>query len=452
MSATPSAVIATTDTAGLAEAPDPSRGVVLCVDDESSILSALRRVLRRERYTVLLAESGAAGLALVEEQPVDVIVSDMRMPGMSGAQFLSAVAKQSPDTVRILLTGYADVDSAVSAVNEGGIYRYLTKPWVDDDLRLTVKEALEKRHWLRERGELLDLTARQNIELRTLNDELEQRVLRRTEQLKQSADALQRAYAELEQTFDGTIATFAHLAEMREGTAAGHARRVAELAVELGAVLGLDVQALEDLRIGAQLHDIGKLALSDDLINTPYAALDVAQRVAFQRHAELGEAALTFLEPLSGAARVLRHHHERFDGLGFPDRLAGDAIPMEARIVMVANEFDDLVQGTLVAERMDEARALAFLEANAGKRYDPAVVKALTRLLQGREQAPSRVVRLADLQPGMQLAQDLLLRDQIVLLHKGQKFGPALIDKLRRFLRKEGVEDLEIHVRRDRRD
>ena len=124
-----------------------SSGAILCVDDEPSILSSLRRTLRRGTgYTVYTADSGRAGLDILEQHPVDVVVSDMRMPEMDGAEFLSNVSQRWPDTVRILLTGYADLRSTVDAVNDAGIFRYLHKPWEDIELKLALSQALELRH------------------------------------------------------------------------------------------------------------------------------------------------------------------------------------------------------------------------------------------------------------------------------------------------------------------
>ena len=117
-------------------APPVPRGVILCVDDAPNILNALNRLLRRPGHTVVTAESGAAGLELLEQHPVDMVISDMRMPQMSGDEFLRLVAERSPDTVRILLTGFSDLQSTIKAVNDGKIYRYLSKPWDDEELRV----------------------------------------------------------------------------------------------------------------------------------------------------------------------------------------------------------------------------------------------------------------------------------------------------------------------------
>ena len=159
---------------------------MLFVDDEPGILSSLRRLFRPHGYRILVAESGALGLAELEKTPVDLVISDMRMPEMDGATFLKAVRQRWPDTVRILLTGYADVTSTVAAINEGEIYRYVSKPWDDNEIVKTVREALEGYQLKMENRRLTALTQSQNEELKGLNASLEQKVAERTAELRQA--------------------------------------------------------------------------------------------------------------------------------------------------------------------------------------------------------------------------------------------------------------------------
>lgn len=163
--------------------PLQEAGVVLLVDDEPNILAALRRLFRRDGHRLLTATGGAEALQVLEREGVDVVISDMRMPGMDGAAFLEQVAARWPGTVRILLTGYADLGSAVAAVNRAGIHRYLSKPWDDEELRRTVREALERKRLEQERRRLERLTYRQNEQLQELNARLEEKVAERTREL-----------------------------------------------------------------------------------------------------------------------------------------------------------------------------------------------------------------------------------------------------------------------------
>ena len=167
--------------------------VILFVDDEANILSALKRLFHSSGFKLLTAESAAAGLEILASEPVDLIVSDMRMPGMNGAQFLAQAKIQCPDTQRILLTGYAEMDAAVSAINDGGIYRYLQKPWEEDDLRLAIQHALEQQQLKRQTARLTEMVQEQNVQLARFNHELEAQVAARTGEIEQTVLFLEKA-------------------------------------------------------------------------------------------------------------------------------------------------------------------------------------------------------------------------------------------------------------------
>jgi len=153
---------------------------LLCVDDEANILSALKRLFRPHGYRVLTALSGEQGLKLLGETGVDLVISDMRMPEMDGASFLEQVRQRWPDTMRILLTGYSDISSTIAAVNRGEIYRYISKPWLDDDVVMVVRQAFELKGLALEKARLVELTRKQNLELAKLNAGLEDIVTQRT--------------------------------------------------------------------------------------------------------------------------------------------------------------------------------------------------------------------------------------------------------------------------------
>lgn len=181
---------------------------ILLVDDEPNILKALQRLLRPEGYKILLAESGADGLITMATEKVDLIISDMRMPEMDGAMFLSLVRKRWPDTMRLLLTGHADMTQTVSAINQGEIYRFIAKPWQDEEFLIIVRQALEQLNLKRENDRLLRLTTEQNEQLKEANTTLESKVEQRTAELSQLVDFLELTQQNIKESFRTSLQVF----------------------------------------------------------------------------------------------------------------------------------------------------------------------------------------------------------------------------------------------------
>jgi putative nucleotidyltransferase with HDIG domain len=422
---------------------------LLLVDDEENILSALRRLFRPAGYHILTAPDGMQGLEVLAKESVDLVISDMRMPGMDGAKFLEEVAKRWPDTVRILLTGYSDLTSTISAVNKGRIYCYISKPWEDNDIKLAVQNALERKFLEREKRRLEELTRKQNQEFKELNANLEKMVRDRTAEIQQTADMLDLAFNEVKRSYVMAIPVFANLVEMREGKATGHSRRIAEQARLLAQQMGMTEEDTENVYFAGLLHDIGKLGLPDALINQPYISLPPRERALMDKHPAMGAAALLALEAMEGAAKLIRSHHERFDGKGYPDQLFGDRIPLGARILAVVNDYDALQTGTLLDKSATPAEARAFLINNKSQRYDPRVVDEFVKIL---DRQPSQTTLLREikltsdgLREGMILARDLLNSDGMLLLTKGYRLTSPLITKIQAFEQDTG-KGLVIHV------
>jgi response regulator RpfG family c-di-GMP phosphodiesterase len=389
-----------------------SAGTILCVDDEPNILSALRRLFRPHGFEVLVAESGAAGLAVMESRPVDLVISDMRMPEMDGVQFLEQARARWPQTLRMLLTGYADVRLIMGAVNRGEIYRYITKPWDDNEILMVVRHALERNALEQEKRRLEELTQRQNDQLRELNQSLEMKVAARTEELVNSNDKLKR-------TFLTSIQVFSSLIELRGAKLAGHSRRVADLARRIATRLGIDARECQQIFIAGLLHNIGKVGFSDAMLELPVSRMSGELLGQYRRYPERGEQLLMPLEDLREAATLVRAPQERFDGEGFPDRLSGLDIPLGARILALASDYDNLLIGVLTEHPLRAEQAAKLVMDSRGKRYDPAVVDAFEEVFTGRvpvEAVRDRAVAVVELRPGMRTTRDLVRGDGSLLL------------------------------------
>jgi len=417
---------------------------VLCVDDEPNVVSALRRLFRGTGYRVLTATSGAEALEVFARDSVDLIISDMRMPGMDGAQLLEEVRARWPATTRMLLTGYADVQSSMAAINRGEVYRYLTKPWNDDEILTTVNAAFERQALEREKRRLEVLTRQQAAALRELNAGLEGKVAARTAELQQASDKLKRNYL-------NSIKAFSHLIELRGGHFVGHARRTAELARRTARAMGLPDAEQQEVFIAGLLHDIGQIGLPDAVLTRSVPRLSDEESALYRRHPAMGEQALLALDDMQPVATLIRAHHERHDGRGFPDGLVGHAIPRGARILAIADTFDDLQNGHLgAALSVDEARTIIL--RGRGSQFDPEIVDVFlhTELRAAPAAgAPPVAVRSEALLPGMVLARPLTSPDGVVLLAAGHELTADLIQRVRRYEARDGVA-VVLHVRASR--
>lgn len=438
------------NTGSAAEEASKAPPTLLFVDDEANILGALKRLFRPHGYRVFIAESGAAGLEIMERETVDLVISDMRMPEMNGAQFLEKVRAKWPDVVRILLTGYAEIGATIDAINKGEIYRYISKPWEDNDVVLTVKQALERKFLEGEKNRLERLTLRQNEELRSLNASLEDKVKARTEEVRQTMGFLQIANEKLKKSFLTSIRVLSSLVEMREGTGAGHSRRVADLARKISQRLAVPDADAQDIFIAGLLHDMGKMGLPDRLLNRPFSVLSPEERAEVMKHPAKGQAVLMELEQLQTAAALIRCHHERFDGQGYPDGIGGMQIPLGARILAVANDYDAVQTASVMSRPMSAAEAVAYIKEGRGSRYDPQVVDAFLAVLGAMEkmsaEEPGVPLRSSQLKPGMVLARDLLTPDGILLLSKGYTLSDGIISQLHSYENAE-KKHLTVHVK-----
>ncbi|MEO9334143.1 HD domain-containing phosphohydrolase [Ectopseudomonas guguanensis] len=426
--------------------PSPSPlATLLLVDDEENILNSLRRLLRNQGYEIFAATAAEQALAILEERPVDLVISDARMPGMDGATLLAEVQRRRPDCMRILLTGYADIGTTIKAINQGQIYRYISKPWDDDELRMVIRQALAFHTSERERLRLEKLTQEQNQHLHELNTTLEQRVKARTCELQQTADMLDLAYEELRRSYVTSTEVFASLINQRLPREKQTNTQVIALIRAYAEHHQFDAGLTRDLTMAAALYNIGKLTWDDQLLHKPTDTLYKQDRERYRQYPALGESLLMTLEPLQDAARIIRHHQERWDGSGFPDHLKGEAIPFGARLLKLAVDFIELQHGIILERRPTRTEALQLIEKYAGRLYDPQLCEQFVTLC--TELAPDitlvdpSIIRLDTrrLEPGMVLARNLHADNGMLLLNEGKQLTHILIDKLIAFEGSEGA-------------
>ncbi|MDO8696735.1 MAG: two-component system response regulator [Pseudomonadales bacterium RIFCSPLOWO2_12_59_9] len=409
---------------------------ILLVDDEEAILNSLRRVLRNQPYELFFAQGGEDALLLLEKHAIDVVVSDARMPGMDGATLLSEVNKRKPDCMTILLTGYAEINTIVKAINEGQIYRYISKPWNDEELLMTLRQALAMQHAERERRRLVVLTRRQNEALRELNENLEARVKDRTAELQQTADMLDLAYDELQRSYVTSTEVFSMLINQRLPRDKQTNQQVILLVRAFCANQHIDDHSSRDIAMAAALYNIGKLSWSDELISSPSDLLYRNERDTYRKYPAQSESLLMALEPLRDAATLIRHHQEHWDGGGFPDHIKEQQIPFGARLLKLAIDFVELQCGLVLERKMNRDEALLFIRKYSGRLYDPEMVELFIQVcahLLADIRIADPAVKALDtrhLEPGMILARNLQAENGMLLLNEGKELNRQLIDKL----------------------
>lgn len=365
---------------------------ILCVDDEPHILDGLRRNLRRN-FDVHVAVGGAAGLdTLATHGPFAAVISDMRMPGMSGAEFLKEVCGRCPDTTRMLLTGHAEVDAAIAAVNEGHIYRFLTKPCPPEVLVPAIEGAVELNR------------------LRLAEREL------------------------LEQTLHGSIRVLTNLLAMAQPTAFGRAVRVKKNAARLAEAL--ELASRWPVEIAAMLSQIGWIALPPEVAERAAkgAALDDAEQAMVDRMPAAVEELLGPIPRLEAVREALAWQHAHYDGSGVrPDARPGDGIPLGGRILKLALDCDAFEsRGCAGAELVRQLRA------HAG-RYDPKLLDLFIPGVGAGER--TLAVTLDELRQGMILAADVQTSNGMLLVARGQEVSASLLERIRNFAAKLGVKE-----------
>ena len=351
------------------------RHAVLFVDDEINILKAVKRLLRNEPWEVLCASRPEEALEMLDTAPVQVVVSDQRMPEMSGVDLLAAVRERHTDVVRMMLTGYTEMNVAVEAINRGEIFRLITKPWNDEELKATLRQAFDHFDLKEEIKRLNQVTREQNFKLQDMNRNLEYKVRDRTKQLAEK-------HAELRTAYIQTIRALAEAVDAKDAYTRGHSERVGVYASKIAREVGLPRELIERVYIAGLLHDVGKIGIRDYVITKP-DRLTAEEYEEIKRHPEIGAKILEPVSFLSDVVDCVRHHHEWFDGSskGYPDNLRGDRIPLPSRIILVADTVEAMTSDRPYRRGLPLDTVVRELHKYSGSQFDPTCVDAALRLL-----------------------------------------------------------------------
>lgn len=316
---------------------------IICVDDEPIVLQSLRRELMQDAFfgdfSIDVADSGSNALSMIDDilsegDLVPVILSDQRMPAMNGDAFLVEAVKRSPDTLCVLLTGFSDIQAIVNLVNNNALYRYLSKPWDRNDLIMTVKEAF--RAWNRER--IIEEQG-QKIEHMTL--------------------AMVAALESTNFYFDEETGN--------------HIKRISLLSKKIARGAGMDEHFIKAIKMYSPLHDIGKVGVEKEILLKP-GKLTKQEFEQVKEHVRIGYRILdnSVIDPV--AKNIVLYHHEKWNGEGYPEGLSGESIPLEARIVSIADVYDALVSKRVYKQALSVADSLDIIRKERGISFDPFLV------------------------------------------------------------------------------
>lgn len=342
-------------------------------------MNALNRLFRNEPYEVVTFQSPSEALEEISRNDVGVVVSDHRMPEMSGTEFLERVRERCPDTVRIMMTAHADLDTAISAINAGSVYRFIHKPWDDAELKLTMKSAVDHHRLISENNRLVALTMEQNEALSELNRSLEEKVEARTEQIRRNDEKLKQTLEKLRKAMGGIIEAMALMLETRDPYTAGHQRRVADLARAIATEMGLSEEQIDGIRTAGVIHDLGKIYVPAEILNRP-GRLTPIEFALIKPHPQVGYDILKNIEFPWPVAQIVLQHHERLDGSGYPQGLPGDEILPEARVLAVADVVEAMASHRPYRPALGVDKALDEISSKKGIHFDPAAVDACLRL------------------------------------------------------------------------
>jgi response regulator RpfG family c-di-GMP phosphodiesterase len=356
---------------------------ILIVDDDRAVLEVLAEGLTMLGYDIVTARGADEAFDRVRHEPIALVLSDIEMPGRSGLELLRRIKDRDADLDVIMVTGAVDAGTAVQAIRQGAS-DYVTKPFNLDEVQIVVERTLEKRRLIRENREY--------------QERLEELVTRRTRELLEKKAEVERLYQELEESLESTLQALVTALDFRDNETQGHSHRVVEYSVLVAERMGVAEPELTWIRRGAILHDVGKIGVSDAVLRKP-GKLDASEWEEMRRHPEMGYRMLQHIVFLEPALDIVLCHQERWDGTGYPRRMAGEGIPLGARIFAVVDTFDAMTSDRPYRKALSIEQARDEIRRCAGTQFDPRAAEAFLSIDESawcriREQAHERTAAL----------------------------------------------------------
>lgn len=395
---------------------------ILCLDDDEIILVALRETIEPEGYEVIAANTPAEALELIKEKEFAVIMSDQRMPEMTGLEFFNHVKEIQPHSSRILITGVLSLKTIINAVNEGEIYRFLSKPWIREELIATIHNAFQRYGLVKANEQLTEDTLHLNESLAEANKQLGEKL----KEVKRTNDKLDRAHLALGRNFDHALELSYRLIESYHpllGKESASIVQLCQLMIDTG---NFTPEEAQTLKVSAWLKNIGYVTIHRDLIHKYRSepSLLTDEEISQIRNApEVAQSMVSFVEHLGDVGRTIRAQYERWDGQGYPDGLAANLIPQTSRYLAVATWF--------VESGLSREDAIDQIVQLSGKAFDPDAVRLFTKAT-GPAKIPGNIreILFNELTPGMTLARDIYSPSGLLLIPEGQQLDELTLGKI----------------------
>ncbi len=402
--------------------PPRSTDPILVVDDEKIFLSALQLTLQRAGYEAVACSSPLAAVEELNRRKFSVVISDQLMPELSGLELLGKARLIQPFATRILATAVLNLDTVINAINKGEIFRFIIKPWLHEEFIATLQNAVQRYQLICQNAHLQTATQDMNAQLVELNRSLEQQVQLTAQQNKQLGEL----NTALETNLRRSIELCVHTMQTFYPSLGNQARRVTQFCRAMAELAKLPPDEKRVLESAALLHDIGLVGIPRQIIRRWQEnpnSLAGPERALIEQHPILGQELAAFVSHLDKVGQVIRAHHERIDGHGYPDQLMGENIPWLARLLAVPVAF--------ASSRLEDVDALDQIKADAGSAFDRDAVRIFLHA-QDIASVPrrERQVTLAELRPGMVLAKGIFTPNGLLLVPEGQRLNATYIEKV----------------------
>lgn len=401
---------------------EPLRHRILVLDDDEVILLAIKETLTFENYDVAVFSSAKAALSAIEKESFAVIISDQRMPEMSGLDFLAACKQYQPYASRILITGVLTLNTVIDAVNKGEIFRFIAKPWIREELIATVNNGAQRHQLVQQNETLRRDTLQLNKQLTQANQQLHDKL----EELTQHKSELARVNNALRSNFEHSLELCYRLIETFHPVLGRQTKSVSVLCRKIAEMGPFTAQEKHVLTTSAWLQNIGMIGLPRSLVTKSFNApssVTAAEQDLLRHHPIYGQTLASFVDDLRDVGETIRTHHERYDGQGYPDGLSGTSIPLPARHLAVAVAF--------VESNLPRDQALDSILAESGKAFEPEAVRLFFKVANSVN-LPRKVreVTLAELQPGQTLASGIYSPAGLLLIPEDRELNPVTIRKI----------------------